>query len=32
VPDDPLVRNDELTDAPAFDLIGDLRHRHDSES
>jgi hypothetical protein len=32
VPHDALVGDDELTDAPVFDLIGDLRHRHDHES
>jgi hypothetical protein len=33
VPDDALVRDDELPHAPAFDLVGDLlRHRHDRES
>jgi hypothetical protein len=32
VPDDAPVRDDELPDAPALDLVGDLRHRHDRES
>jgi hypothetical protein len=32
VPDDSVVHDDELADAPAFDLVGDLRHRHDRES
>jgi hypothetical protein len=32
VPHDPPLGDDELADAPAFDLIGDLRHRHDHES
>jgi hypothetical protein len=32
VPHDALVHNDELTDAPAIHLVGDLRHRHDPES
>jgi hypothetical protein len=32
VPDDALVGDDELTHAPAVDLVGDLRHRHDRES
>jgi len=32
VPDDAPLGDHELTDAPAFDLVGDLRHRHDHES
>jgi hypothetical protein len=32
VPYDALVGDHELTDAPALDLVGDLRHRHDHES
>jgi hypothetical protein len=32
VPHDSVVVDDELADAPALDLVGDLRHRHDSES
>jgi hypothetical protein len=32
VPHHAVVGNHELTDAPALDLIGDLRHRHDRES
>jgi hypothetical protein len=32
VPRDAAVGDHELTDAPALDLVGDLRHRHDHES
>jgi hypothetical protein len=32
VPHDALVGDHELTDAPALDFIGHLRHRHDPES
>jgi hypothetical protein len=32
MPGDSFVHDDELPHAPAFDLIGDLRHRHDHES
>jgi hypothetical protein len=32
VPHNSFVGDHELTDAPVLDLIGDLRHRHDSES
>jgi hypothetical protein len=32
VPDDAVVRDHELSDAPAFDLVGDLHHGHDCES
>jgi hypothetical protein len=32
VPYDALVVDHELTDAPAFDLVGHLRHRHNRES
>jgi hypothetical protein len=32
VPDDALLGDHELADAPAFDLIGDLPHYHDRES
>jgi hypothetical protein len=32
VPNDAVVRDHELPDAPAFDLVGDLRHHHNAES
>jgi hypothetical protein len=32
VPYHALVHDHELADAPAFRLVGDLRHRHDRES
>jgi hypothetical protein len=32
VPHDPVVDDDEVPHAPAVDLVGDLRHGHDSES
>jgi hypothetical protein len=32
VPHHALVGDYELSDAPALDLVGDLRHRHDPES
>jgi hypothetical protein len=32
VPDDAVVGDDELADAPALYFVGDLRHRHDWES
>jgi hypothetical protein len=32
VPHDVPVGDHELTDAPTFRLVGDLRHRHDRES
>jgi hypothetical protein len=32
VPDDAVVRDDELADTPTLDFVGDLRHHHDSES
>jgi hypothetical protein len=32
VPDDAIVGDHELTDSPALDFVGDLRHRHDLES
>jgi hypothetical protein len=32
VPHDAFVGDHQLTDAPAFDLVGHLRHRHDHES
>jgi hypothetical protein len=32
VPHDALAGDYELSDAPALDLIGDLRHHHDDES
>jgi hypothetical protein len=32
MPDDALVGDHELADAPALRLIGDLRHGHDHES
>jgi hypothetical protein len=32
MPRDSFVDDDELPHSPVFDLIGDLRHRHDHES
>jgi hypothetical protein len=32
VPHDALIGGHELTDAPALDFVGHLRHPHDHES